>query len=97
MTVIHPAVAYSPGVVPEPLAEPVRLIQFLRLLRDNQLSVYTRDSFAADFGEARLFFTTSFSSTNPISSSTSSSPTTRTMSKGTSPAGCSSRLWATAC
>ena len=56
MTVIHPAVAYAPGVVPEPLAEPVKLIQFLRLLRDNQLSVYTRDSFAADFGEARLFF-----------------------------------------
>ncbi len=56
MTVIHPAVAYAPGVVPEPLAEPVRLIQFLRLLRDNQLSAYTRDSFTADFGEARLLF-----------------------------------------
>ena len=56
MTVIHPAVAYAPGVVPEPLAEPAKLIQFLRLLRDNQLSVYTRDSFATDFGEARLFF-----------------------------------------
>ena len=56
MTVVHPAVAYAPGVVPEPLAEPVRPIQFLRLLRDNQLSVYTRDSFTTDFGEARLLF-----------------------------------------
>ena len=56
MTAIHPAVAYAPGVVPEPLAEPARLIQFLRLLRDNQLSVYTRDSFTTDFSEAQLFF-----------------------------------------
>ena len=56
MTVIHPPVAYALGVVPEPLAEPVRPIQFLRLLRDNQLSVYTRDSFTTDFGEARLLF-----------------------------------------
>ena len=56
MTAIHPAIAYEPGVVPEPLAEPVGPIQFLRLLRDNQLSVYTRDSFVNDFGEARLFF-----------------------------------------
>ncbi|MCY4637494.1 MAG: hypothetical protein OXG04_23855, partial [Acidobacteria bacterium] len=30
MTAIHPAIAYEPGVVPEPLAEPVGLIQFLR-------------------------------------------------------------------
>ena len=56
MTVTHPAVAYGPGVVPEPLAEEVKLIQFLRLLRDNQLSAYTRDSFVADFSEARLLF-----------------------------------------
>ena len=55
MTAVHPAVAYEPGVVPEPLTEPVGPIRFLRLLRDNQLSVYTRDSFAGDFGEARLF------------------------------------------
>ena len=55
MTETHPAVAYAPGVVPEPLAEPAKPIQFLRLLRDNQLAVFTRDSFAADFGEARLF------------------------------------------
>ena len=32
------------------------MIQFLRLLRDNQLSVYTRGSFVDEFGEARLFF-----------------------------------------
>ena len=56
MTAIHPAIAYEPGVVPEPLAEPARLIQFLRLLRDNQLSVYTRGSFVDEFGQARLFF-----------------------------------------
>ena len=56
MTAIHPAIAYEPGVVPEPLAEPVGLIQFLRLLRDNQLSVYTRGSFVDEFGEARLLF-----------------------------------------
>ena len=56
MTAVHPAVAYEPGVVPEPLAEPAGLIQFLRLLRDNQLSVYTRGSFVDEFGEARLFF-----------------------------------------
>ena len=56
MTAIHPAIAYEPGVVPEPLAEPAGLIQFLRLLRDNQLSVYTRGSFVDEFGEARLFF-----------------------------------------
>ena len=56
MTAIHPAVAYEPGVVPEPLVEPAGLIQLLRLLRDNQLSVYSRDAFVADFGEARFFF-----------------------------------------
>ena len=56
MTAIHPAIAYEPGVVPEPLAEPARLIQLLRLMRDNQLSMYARDSFVNDFGEARLFF-----------------------------------------
>ena len=56
MTAIHPAIAYESGVVPEPLAEPASLIQFLRLLRDNQLSVYTRDSFTSDFGEARILF-----------------------------------------
>ncbi|MCY3732723.1 MAG: hypothetical protein OXG42_00430, partial [Chloroflexi bacterium] len=56
MTAIHPAVAYEPGVVPDPLAEPAGLIQSLRLLRDNQLSVYSRDAFVADFGEARFFF-----------------------------------------
>ena len=56
MTAIHPAIAYELGVVPEPLAEPAGLIQFLRLLRDNQLSVYTRGSFVDEFGETRLFF-----------------------------------------
>ncbi len=56
MTAIHPAIAYEPGVVPEPLAEPARLIRFLRLLRDNRLSVYTRDSFTNDFIEVRLLF-----------------------------------------
>ena len=56
MTAVHPAVAYEPSVVPEPLAEPAKLIQFLRLVRDNQLSVYTRDLFVADFSEGRLFF-----------------------------------------
>ena len=97
MTAVHPAVAYEPGVVPEPLAEGAKLIQFLRLVRDNQLSVYTRDSFVADFSEARLFFTTSFYSMNPILSSTSSSPTARTMSRGTSPARFLSGLWVTTC
>ena len=56
MTAIHRAIAYEPGVVPEPLAEPAGLIQFLRLLRDNQLSVYTRRSFVDEFGETQLFF-----------------------------------------
>ena len=56
MTAIHRAIAYEPGVVPEPLAEPAGLIQFLRLLRDNQLSVFTRGSFVDEFGEARLLF-----------------------------------------
>ena len=56
MTAVHPAVAYEPGVVPEPPAEPAGLIQVLRLVRDNQLSVYTRDHFVADFSEGRLLF-----------------------------------------
>ena len=56
MTVSHPAIAYEPGVVPEPLAKPPNPIQFLRLLRDNQLSVYSREAFVAGFSEKRLFF-----------------------------------------
>ena len=51
MTAVHPAVAYEPSVLPEPLAEPAKLIQLLRLVRDNQLSMYTRDSFVADFAD----------------------------------------------
>ena len=56
MTISHPAIAYEPGVVPEPLAKPANPIQFLRLLRDNQLSVYSREAFVAGFSEKRLFF-----------------------------------------
>ena len=56
MTAMHPAIAYEPGVVPEPPAEPPGPIQVLRALRDNQLAVYDRESFVNDFGEARLFF-----------------------------------------
>ena len=56
MTDMHPAIAYEPGVVPEPLAEAPNPIQLLRLLRDNQLSVYSRESFVADFLQARILF-----------------------------------------
>ena len=56
MTAIHSAIACEPGVVPDPPAEPLGSIQALRALRDNQLSVYSRESFINDFGEARLFF-----------------------------------------
>ena len=56
MTAIDPALAYEPGVVPEPPAEPLGLTRFLRALRDNQLAVFNRESFVNDFGEARLFF-----------------------------------------
>ena len=56
MTAIHPAIAYEPGVVPEPLTGPVGPIRFLRLLRDNQLSVFSHETFVNDFGESRLFF-----------------------------------------
>ena len=56
MTAIHPAIACEPGVVPDPPAEPLGSMQALRALRDNQLSVYSRDSFVIDFGEARLLF-----------------------------------------
>ena len=56
MTTTHRAVAYEPGVVPEPPAEPLSLTQVFRSLRDNQLAVYNRESFVNDFGERRLFF-----------------------------------------
>ena len=36
--------------------EPAKQIQFLRLLGDNQLSVFSRESFVSDFNEGRLFF-----------------------------------------
>ena len=55
MTDTHPAIAYEPGVVPEPLSGPTSPIKFLRLLRDNQLSVYSRESFVNAFGETRFF------------------------------------------
>ena len=54
MTDIHPAIAYESGVVPEPLDGAAGPIRFLRLLGDNQLSVYTRQSFVAGFLQARL-------------------------------------------
>ena len=56
VTDTHPAIAYEPGVVPEPLDGPANPIQFLRLLRDNQLSVYSHESFVADFLQARILF-----------------------------------------
>ncbi len=56
MTDIHPAIAYEPGVVPEPLDGPANPVRFLRLLRDDQLSVYTRESFVAGFLQARILF-----------------------------------------
>ena len=56
MTAIHPAIAYEPGVVPEPLARPAGLIRLLRLLRGNQISIYTSDDFAREFAETRVFF-----------------------------------------
>ena len=56
MTDIHPAIAYESGVVPEPLDGAAGPVRFLRLLGDNQLSVYTRQSFVAGFLEARLLF-----------------------------------------
>ena len=56
MTPIRPAIAYEPGVVPEPLTRPVGPIRFLRLLRDNELSVFSHEAFVNDFGESRLFF-----------------------------------------
>ena len=57
MTADQPAIAYETGVFPEPLAKPAGLIKLLRLLRDNQLSVYTRDAFSGAFGEKRVLFT----------------------------------------
>ena len=56
MTDIHPAIAYEPGVVPEPLDGPANPIRFLLLLRDNQLSVFSRESFVAEFLQARILF-----------------------------------------
>ena len=56
MTDIHPTIAYEPGVVPEPLDRAANPIRFLRLLRGNQLSVYTRESFVAGFLKARILF-----------------------------------------
>ena len=60
MTATHPAIAYEPGVVPEPPAEPLGLIRFLRLLRDNEIAVFGRDAFVNDFSELRIFSTDSF-------------------------------------
>ena len=56
MTDIHPAMAYDPGVVPEPLDGPANPIRFLLLLRDNQLAVFSRESFVAEFLQARILF-----------------------------------------
>ena len=56
MTATHPAIACEPGVVPEPPAEPLGLIRFLRLLRDNELAVFGRGAFVNDFSELRIFF-----------------------------------------
>ena len=56
MTEIHPAIAYEPGVVPEPPDGAPNPIRFLHLLRGNQLSLYSRESFVADLLQKRILF-----------------------------------------
>ncbi len=56
MTAAHPMIAYEPGVVPDPPAEPLGPIQFLRLIRDNGIAGFDRDSFVNEFSDVRAFF-----------------------------------------
>ena len=56
MTATHPMIAYEPGVVPDPPAERFDPIQFLRLIRDNGIAGFDRDSFVNEFSDVRAFF-----------------------------------------
>ena len=55
MTLDHPAIAYEPGVCPEPPASQVGLLQWMRLVYKNPIAVFDREAFATDFRQKRVF------------------------------------------
>ena len=55
MTLDHPAIAYEPGVCPEPPARQVGLLQWMRLVYKNPIAVFDREMFAADFRQKQVF------------------------------------------
>ena len=51
----HPAIAYEPGVCPEPPSRQVGLLQWMRLVYRNPIAVFDREAFAAEFRQAHVF------------------------------------------
>ena len=55
MAVDPSAIAWEPGVCPEPPPRQVGLLQWMRLVYKNPIAVFDREAFAADFRQKQVF------------------------------------------
>ena len=55
MKPLDPAIAYEPGVCPEPPARPVGLLRWMRLVYKNPIAVFDREAFAGDLRQKQVF------------------------------------------
>lgn len=55
MALDPPAIAWEPGVCPEPPLRQVGLLQWMRLVYKNPIAVFDREAFAADFRQNQVF------------------------------------------